>query len=41
MYFLWAEKNSFLAGLVIYKKQKEELSHMQWKQSIGLKAEIH
>lgn len=40
MYFLWAEKNSFLARLVIYKKEKEELSHVHWKQSIGLKPEI-
>lgn len=41
MYFLWAEKNSFLARLVIYKEEKGELSHMHWKQSIGLKAEMY
>lgn len=41
MYFLWAEKNSFLARLVIYKEEKGELNHMQWEQSIGLKAEMY
>lgn len=35
----WKELIS--ARLVIYKEEKEELSHMHWKQSIGLKAEIY